>query len=31
MSRQNVIHYLLVKMVSSDSQIDEGLELSTKD
>ena len=31
MSKQNVIHYLLVKMVSSDSQIDEGLELSTKE
>lgn len=30
-SRQNVIHYLLVKMVSSDSQIDDGLELSTKE
>lgn len=28
---QNVLHFLMVKNVSDDSQIDEGLELSTKE
>ena len=28
---QNVLHFLMVKFVSDDSQIDEGLELSTKE
>ena len=31
MSKQNVIHYLMYKFVSDDSQIDDGLELSTKE
>ena len=29
--KQNVLHFLLVKYVSSDSEIDDGLELSTKE
>ncbi len=31
MSKQNVLHFLMVKFVTSDDEIDDGLELSTKE
>lgn len=31
MAKQNVVHFLMVKEVASDTEIDEGLELGTKE